>query len=41
MDDLAAHGIRFEKNATFDLTQVQKALSVLDEDGAALIIERV
>ena len=41
MDDLVARGILFEKNRTYSLEQVQKALSILGEDGAALVIERI
>lgn len=41
MDDLAAHGIRFEKDVFYNLSDVQKALSILGEDGASLVIERV
>ena len=41
MDDLAAHGIRFERGVFYNLSDVQKALSILGEDGASLVIERV
>ena len=41
VDDFAAHRIRFEEDSNYILGQVQQALSVLCDDGAALIIETV
>jgi hypothetical protein len=41
MDDLASHGIKFDKDSRYSLEQVQKALSVIGDDGASLVIDRV
>jgi hypothetical protein len=41
MDDLANHGIKFDADSRYTLAQVESALSVMGEDGAALVMERV
>lgn len=41
MDDLASHGIKFDKDSRYSLEQVRKALSIIGNDGASLVIDRV
>jgi hypothetical protein len=41
MEDIMRHGIRFDEKSRYTLAQVKEALSVLGEDGAALIISRM
>ncbi|AIC15240.1 hypothetical protein [Nitrososphaera viennensis] len=41
MEDLVRHGIKFDSRSHYTLAQVQDALSILGEDGAALVIGRV
>jgi hypothetical protein len=41
MDDLANRGIKFDADSRYTLAQVQSALSVMGEDGATLVMERV
>jgi hypothetical protein len=41
MEDLVRHGVRFDDKSHYTLAQVKQALSVLGEDGAALVISRM
>jgi hypothetical protein len=41
IEDLVRHGVRFDDKSHYTLAQVKKALSVLGEDGAALVISRM
>jgi hypothetical protein len=41
MDDLASHGIKFDEDSRYSLDQVRKALSMIGDDGASLVIDRV
>jgi len=41
IEDLVRHGVRFDDKSHYTLAQVKQALSVLGEDGAALVISRM
>lgn len=41
MDDLVHHGIKFDADSRYTFAQVQNALSVIGDDGAALVMDRV